>query len=694
MPRTDLGRLAAALALTASLTSCGPGSGSSMSLASVTPSSGSARGGDTIALEGSGFGATPTVRFGGKEAKVTNATDTHLEVVAPREFAGAVDVEVDAGESHARLAKGFTYLPLPLAFVDVAWERLPPDAVDGAGVAVADLDGDGDLDLVQAARGEGIWAFLNDGKGTFTDARLLPIESESEGDPTDAHAVVARDLDGDGKVDLFVATTGQKPSRLLLGDGKLGFSAAPMTAVPPLFGTDQQVVAVDLDGDGDLDLVTVGSASKADGAPGVAILSNLGSGAFSDVTEARLAGGSFNASGVAVGDVDGDGDLDLFFAADKEPCRLYLGDGHGVFQRAAPDAIPYDPAPGAGTPALGDLDGDGSLDIYLPGSSRDRLLFNEGAGRFVDYTDLRLGPDSVGGKSASLADLDLDGHLDAVVVSAQGRLRVYRNDGTGRLFDYSGQVAGNGGQLLDAAAAIGDLDGDGDDDLFVSRAGEARSALFLSWAPATIDDRDGDGFPDAVDSCPDVPNPDQKNLDSLPFRCASAQDCLAETGCELRVFGASAYLACTTATATWAEASAACAARGGALVTVSNAEENAFLVAIGASDAWLGYTDAAVEGTFVWASGQSPYTSWGMAQPDDAGGNEDCATLLADGTWNDAPCDGKHAYVCEDLRARKPDPGDACDACPTAYEPGSMPVMIDGGTCGGAGGGAPDGGVP
>ena len=65
-----------------------------------------------------------------------------------------------------------------------------------------------------------------------------------------------------------------------------------------------------------------------------------------------------------------------------------------------------------------------------------------------------------------------------------------------------------------------------------------------------------------------------------------------------------------------------------------------------------------------------------------------------DGTWNDAPCDGKHAYVCEDLRAKAPDPGDACDACPTAYEPGSMPVMIDGGTCGGASGGAPDGGVP
>jgi hypothetical protein len=81
---------------------------------------------------------------------------------------------------------------------------------------------------------------------------------------------------------------------------------------------------------------------------------------------------------------------------------------------------------------VGDVDGDGSLDVYLPGSTRDRLLFNDGTGHFLDYTDVRLGPDAASGKSVSLADLDLDGHLDAVVVSAPGRLRVYRNDGTGR----------------------------------------------------------------------------------------------------------------------------------------------------------------------------------------------------------------------------------------------------------------------
>ena len=554
MARTDLGRLAAALVLTSSIASCGSGDGAVLTLASVAPESGSARGGDKIDLEGSGFGASPIVRFGGKEATITSGTDTHLEVVAPREIAGAVDVEVDADSSHARLAKGFTYLALPLVFVDAAWARLPTAAVDGGGAVIADVDGDGDQDLLQAVRSEGIWLYLNDGKGTFDEARATPLD----GEPTDVHAPggarprrrrTARSLRGHDRPEAESTPARRRQPRLrrreddgspaALRHRSAGVSRRSRWRRGSRFRDSW-------------------NGAKVRRGAGRGDPPQPGAGVFSDVTEVRLAGGSFNASGV--GDVDADGDQDLFFTADKDPCRLYLGDGHGAFQRAAPDAIPYDPAPGAGIPALGDLDGDGTLDV--------------------------------------------------------------------------------------------------------------------------------------LDSCPDAPNPDQANLDSLPFRCASATSCLAETGCELRTFASSAYFVCKAAASSRAEASAACVARGGALVTVSSADENAFLLAAGVTDAWIGYTDAAVEGTFVWASGEGVFTSWGMAQPDDAGGNEDCATFLADGTWNDAPCDGKHAYVCEDLRARQPDPGDACDACPTAYEPGSVPVTLDGGVCGGTGGGGAGGGAP
>jgi hypothetical protein len=682
MTRPDLARLLAALALAPALAAC---SGEA-AITGVSPAEGSARGGETVTIAGHGFGASPTVRVGGKPAVVKSSSGTAIEVVTPREIAGAVDVEVTASGKTTHLPRGFTYLALPFSFVDAAWSRLPALAVDGGGAVIADGDGDGDGDVFQAARGEGVWVYTNDGKGSLGDPRLLHVGDA--GAPADVHAVVGGDFDGDGKIDLFVGTTGATASRLLRGDGKLGFTAFKK-ALPALFGTEQSAVAVDLDGDGDLDLVTVGAASAVDGAPGVVILSNDGKGVFTDVTAKHLVGGTFNASGVAVGDVDGDGHPDLFFAADQEPCRLYLNDGHGVLQRAAPDAIPYDPTPGAGVPALGDLDGDGSLDVYLPSAGQDRVLVNDGKGHFTDDTDILLGPEAGAGRSAVLADLDLDGHLDVAVVDRPGGLRLYRNDGTGRLFDYSAEIAGADGQLLNAGVAIGDLDGDGDLDLFVSRADLSRAALLLSWSPLAPADRDGDGVPDLADNCPEVPNPDQENLDSLPFRCASATQCQTETGCELHALGTSAYLLCKAAMATWADASAACVARGGHLVTIAGAEENAFLVGLGVADAWIGYTDAAMEGTFVWVSGHSTYVNWAMSQPDNAGGTENCASITADGTWNDLPCDATRSFVCQDLRSRAPDPGDACDACPTRYDPGSTPVEADAGTCGGADAGTP-----
>lgn len=662
-----------------SLAACSRGE---LTIASVSPAEGSARGGETVTIEGHGFGEKPKVRFGGEAAEVTSATEAKIEVVVPRGIAGAVDVEVEVNGERARRAEGFTYLPLPFTFVDAAWSRVAPLAVNGAGVAIADADGDGDADVFQAARGEGVWVYENDGKGSLGKTRLIRVE----GDPADVRFVLARDLDDDGNVDLFLGTTGKTQSRILLGDGTLGFDAAP-DALPTLFGTDESAAAVDLDGDGDLDLVITGAATTDDGAPGVVILSGKGDGTFANATAKRLAGGSFAASGVAVGDVDGDGDLDLFFAGDEEPCRLYLNDGRGALQLAAPDAIPYDPAPGAGIPALGDIDGDGSLDIYLPAAGQDRIFLNDGTGRFTDMTDVLLGPESSAGRSAVIADLDLDGHADVAVL--EDGLRLYRNDGTGRLFDYSGEVAVPGAGLAGAGLALGDIDGDGDDDIFVSRGDFARAALFSSWSPLTVADADADGVPNLADNCPKVANPDQANLDSLPFRCASGSQCAKETGCDLAVFQKSAYLVCRDASVTWAEASAACAARGGSLVTISNADENAFVLALGAGEAWIGYSDAETEGTFVWAAGGGSYINWGMSQPDDAGGAEDCAEMVADGTWNDLPCDAKRAYVCEDLRSRAPDPGDACDACPTSYEPDSEPVDADAGVCGGAGGGMP-----
>ncbi len=669
MRRTDRSLTIVSLALL--LVSCGEAGSSTLELTSVSPEHVSARGGETITLQGHGFGPSPKVRFGDAEAAVSTATDTRIEVIAPHSIAGKVSVDVEVQAIHARLDDALSFEALPLAFVDVAWQRAPSLPVDGGLVAIADGD------VFQAARREGVWVYRNDGKGSLHNPELL----ETDADPFDVYSVLAQDFDGDGNVDLFLGGTNKTPSRIRFGDGKLAFTAS-LTALPVLFGTAQTAIGVDLDDDADLDLVTVGAATVVDGAPGVVILVNDGLGTFTNVTAQRLPGGAFNAAGVATGDVDGDGHVDLFFAGDTGANRLYLNDGHGVFRRAAPDALPHDIAPGAGIPALGDFDGNGSLDIYLPTATHDRILSNDGSGRFVDVTDLRLGPDATAGSRAVLSDVDLDGHLDVVVAAKTGGVRLLHNDGTGRFYDYSAEIAGNGSALLVAGVAVGDLDGDGDPDFFVSRPGFARAALMVNWSPLSSQDQDGDGFPDEVDSCPTASSFDQANVDSLPFRCDSTTTCQAETECDLVAHGTSAYLICGALKATWTDASTACVERGGQLVTVSSAEENAFLLSLGVSDAWIGFTDVATEGTYVWISSQSTYVNWGMAQPDDGAGNEDCAVFLADGTWNDAPCDQQRGYVCEDVRQRIPDSGDACDACSMKYEPGTPPVVLgDAGTC-------------
>jgi hypothetical protein len=673
MRRRDRTKRLALVALAPLLASCSGSGAPAVGLTSVSPDHASARGGETITLQGQGFGSSPRVRFGGVDATVHAATDTQIEVVAPLSVAGKVSVEVEVQATRSRLDDAFTFEAVPLTFVDVAWQRMSPLAVDGGSAAISGGN------VFQAAHREGVWVFANAGNGMLGAPTLL----DADADPFDVDSVLARDFDGDGNVDLFLGATGQTPSRIRFGDGALGFTSAA-TALPALFGTAQTAIAADLDDDGDLDLVTVGAVTKIDGAPGVVILLNDGLGRFTEVTAERLPGGEFNAAGVAAGDVDGDGDVDLFFAGDAEASRLYVNDGHGVFGRAAPDALPGDSAPGASIPALGDFDGNGTLDIYLPTAKQDRVLSGDGTGHFIDVTDLRLGPDAVAGRSAVVADLDLDGHLDVVVTTQPGRVRLLRNDGTGRFFDYSGQIAGNGSTLVDADVAVGDLDGDGDLDLFVSRRGFARAALFVSWSPLAFHDGDGDGFPDEIDSCPAAFSPDQANVDSLPFRCDSSATCQAETKCDLVAHGTSAYLVCAAVKATWAAAAKACADRGGQLVTVSSAEENAFLVGLGVADAWIGFTDAVTEGTFVWSSGESTYLNWGAMQPDNAGGSENCAVFLADGTWNDAPCGEARGYVCEDVRARVPDPGDACDVCSMKYEPGTSPVVLgDAGTCAG-----------
>ncbi len=656
---------------------------------SAVPDRGSLRGGTTVTLTGGPFASGATVRFGDLEAEVLSVDASAIEVVTPPSTtAGLVDVTVRTGGRDAVLPGGFRYDGIALRFVDVSPTHLVAAApLGGRLVTAADVDGDGATDFIQGAQ-DGLRFYHNRGDGTFETRPAHTVSGFDEDWTARTNIAVPADFDGDGRTDLYLATLDWNADRVLLGAGGLSFVDA--SSIPEGPSHTLHAAAGDLDGDGDVDLIITRLAySNADEGidepAHLALWINDGHAAFTDEAAARLPAPDLYARGVAVGDVDGDGDLDLFFSTDTGVCRLWLNDGSGVFREAAPTALPDHTDLHARMPAMGDLDGDGDLDLYVVSTGQDRVWVNDGGGYFSDQTAERLGTEGESGYSATIADLDLDGVNDVLVSNANGRLRVYRTDELGRLFDYSGQIVPARPADVDAlGSAVADLDGDGDPEIFVSRYNVRRPWLLWNWDPAPDTDTDHDGIPDDADNCPDEPNADQANPDAYHFSCVDRADCTDQTGCNLILWrGERAYLVCKAEPLSYEAARAFCASRGASLAVLETPEENAFLKDATTGSLFFALDDRVTEGTFEWLDGTAvTYTDWRTDEPNDNNGAEDCAGYAGaddDRGWNDFPCDGPYGFICEDTPRRgQPDPGSACDNCPGLHNPDQLDADADG----------------
>ena len=93
-----------------------------------------------------------------------------------------------------------------------------------------------------------------------------------------------------------------------------------------------------------------------------------------------------------------------------------------------------------------------------------------------------------------------------------------------------------------------------------------------------------------------------------------------------------------------------CLAWGGDLATVTSEEDNTLVhsTAPAGTSCWIGLNDIVSENTWVWADGSTnTYTRWGIGEPNNAGGAEDCVHLHSDGYWNDLPCEVMlNCYYC------------------------------------------------
>ncbi len=310
-------------------------------------------------------------------------------------------------------------------------------------VRAAQVDDDAALDLVVAAHTDDALAVLHNlGDGAFGVADLF----DSAGD--NRTLTVAR-IDGDDLVDAI--SVGRSSDRV--GIHLQAAGGLPMLAELPAGNGPFEAVAADFDGDGALDVAVSDSAADL-----VSVLLGDGTGVFEDAVPYAI---GLRPQGIDAALLDGDDVLDIVVAQGAQAAPgttddtvgVLLGEGDGTFaafESYLAEANPFDVA-------LGDADGDGEVDAIVANATSQSISFLHGRGDGA--FDVPVHFPLVGAPGLlTLADINGDGHLDVVVaIPIEDAVQILRNDGDGGFAVATTIPVGN----TPRGVAVADVSGDG-----------------------------------------------------------------------------------------------------------------------------------------------------------------------------------------------------------------------------------------
>ncbi len=381
------------------------------------------------------------------------------------------------------------------------------------GSVMEDFDRDGYLDIMASSWGlkDQLRCFRNNGDGTFSD---FTLQAGLKGIVSGINLVHA-DYNNDGYPDVFVLRGawfyryGDHPNSLLRNNGDGTFTDVTRAAGVLSFHPTQTAAWADFNNDGWLDLFVGNESTQEGGAHASELFQNIG-GTFINVAQEVGVAVHAYVKGTAWGDYDNDGLSDLYISCLQGPNYFFKNngadhDGKWSFTNVAEQAGVEEPVHSLPTWFF-DYDNDGWLDIFVSGYDFDRLgLFaayaaaeylqmkqqvetprlyrNNGDGTFTNVTK-KAGLDKpLFTMGCNFGDLDNDGYLDFYLGTGEPDLRsiipnrMFRNAG-GKTFQDVTTSGGFGHLQKGHGVAFGDLDNDGDQDIYAVMGGSYEGDVF------------------------------------------------------------------------------------------------------------------------------------------------------------------------------------------------------------------------